>query len=738
MTDQASASSGTPISSARSLWLAHLLLVVAIVLYLVNVIFSIPWTFTLFTAGSTGLMCESNECEIAPDGLRNYWIPLNSPAYRAGIREGGTLIAIDGQPVNQETFSQFEGAFGALDPLGEAGTTSTLTIVDPAGITSDYTIIRERGWAIGWVNLLQGIGVSNGVATALRLVPILLVHSFCLGSAVVMYLRGRKRWLPIYLSALLILLPVFTALYSSPAPEALYIATITYVLMGFIGCTALFIFPDGKWVPRWGWLISALSSCVYLMNHFNENFLLLGNSLFLIGLAAQFHRYRIAAPEVRQAQKWIAYGLTLGIFPRVINNMIVTPIHQMDNLPTALLIAVAAVDFISIVGLIFIPITLSFAVMRYRLWDVDLVINRSMVGAIVTATLILVFLAGFFMLQTGLQAAVGSEQSTLAATISVGLVLLVFNPVHRQVRHFIDRRLYGFRFDLYALKQPLPSITHPGALSGKTLGEFHIRNLIGKGGMGEVYQAHADGKTIAIKIMPVDAVRDPLFRQRMEREAQALAALDHPNIVHFYGAGESNGIYFIALEFVQGDDLKALLETRGKFSWDEVRGRVDEVASALNHAHERGMVHRDIKPANIMLRRNPESDTTDAVLMDFGIVKILDADTQITGTGSVFGTIDYMAPEQILNSKEVDHRADIYAMGIVLYELLTGERPFKGSQGQVLFAHLQQPAPNPRSVNVQIPPSVARSIMKALEKEPKARHASAAAFAETLMNSVAQ
>jgi hypothetical protein len=729
MINQAAATTGTRTSNTRSRLLSHLLLAAAIILYLVNIIPSVQWMLILYQTGHTGLQCRAYYCEIIPDGVQNYTVVPNSPAYRAGIEEGGMLIAVDGQPINLQTFNQFQDAYGNFDNTGEVGTATTVTIAGSEGKTTDYSITRELGWNISWLNVMQALGISNQLATLLMLVPILLTHIVCLVAAGVMYLRGRKHWFPIFLAALMILLPIFTTLYIAPSSLGILISTITDALFGFIGCTALFLLPDGKWVPRWGWIIAAFAAVAFLISSYN-----LGNALFLVGVVAQIYRYRIAAPEVRQAQKWIAFGLTVSIVPRVALAIMQFSIYlEIANIPTGLLIATVAVYTLSTIGLTLIPITFTFAVMHYRLWDVDLVINRSVVGVAVTVTLIVIFLGVLVALQSILQTVLGVEQTAVAATISTALVLLLFNPTHHRIRHLIDRHVYGFRFDLHALKQQLAPITNPGSLSGKTLGGFHVRNLVGKGGMGEVYQAHADGKTIALKIVSVEVARNPLYRQRIEREAEALAALDHPNIVRFYGAGEFENIFFIALEFVQGQDLKALLSEQGKFSWSDVSARVEEIASALDHAHQRGLVHRDIKPANIMLRRKAEVDTTEAVLTDFGIVKILNADTQITATGNVFGTIDYMAPEQILNSKEVDHRADIYALGIMLYELLTGERPFKGSQGQVLFAHLQQPAPNPRGSNADIPAHVAQSILKALEKQPENRYPSVAVFAAALL-----
>jgi len=202
-------------------------------------------------------------------------------------------------------------------------------------------------------------------------------------------------------------------------------------------------------------------------------------------------------------------------------------------------------------------------------------------------------------------------------------------------------------------------------------------------------------------------------------------------VVKMYDSGESDGVYYMAMEFINGRELSALIKERGRLPFEEARPFVQDSASALDYAHRQGLVHRDIKPSNIMLRLKADKETYEAVLMDFGIAKIQDAHTALTGTGAV-GTIDYMAPEQIMAAREVDHRADIYALGVVLYEMLTGERPFKGNPGQVLFAHLQQPPPDPRDIREEVPRHVAHAIMKALEKKPEDRWQSAGELAQAL------
>jgi serine/threonine protein kinase len=164
--------------------------------------------------------------------------------------------------------------------------------------------------------------------------------------------------------------------------------------------------------------------------------------------------------------------------------------------------------------------------------------------------------------------------------------------------------------------------------------------------------------------------------------------------------------------------------------FEEVLPVLGNLADAMNTAHAQGYVHRDIKPANIMLRQGKDS-AVEAVLMDFGIAKLIESSTTLTGSGAA-GTIDYMAPEQIMNSRLVDHRADIYALGVVLYEVLTGTTPFHGTAGQVLFAHIQQPPPHICDVMPDIPDYIGDAIDRALAKDPAARFPNARAFLDAL------
>jgi serine/threonine-protein kinase len=254
--------------------------------------------------------------------------------------------------------------------------------------------------------------------------------------------------------------------------------------------------------------------------------------------------------------------------------------------------------------------------------------------------------------------------------------------------------------------------------------------------MGEVYKGVGivDKQTAAIKVLPANLAEEAEFRKRFEHEGKTLSQLHHPNIVKLYEWGNSDGVYYLAMEHIEGEELADIIKASQQakpLDYEDIREWVNNVAAALDYAHTRGLVHRDLKPSNIMIRLKADQEIHEAILMDFGVARLDDGSTRLTGTGTI-GTIDYMAPEQVMAAREVDHRADIYALGLVLYEMLTGERAFKGSPAQVIFAHLQQPAPDPRDVREDVPRSMAKATLKALEKKPEDRFQSAGELAAAL------
>jgi tRNA A-37 threonylcarbamoyl transferase component Bud32 len=272
-----------------------------------------------------------------------------------------------------------------------------------------------------------------------------------------------------------------------------------------------------------------------------------------------------------------------------------------------------------------------------------------------------------------------------------------------------------------------------GSFAGTRLGTYEVLELLGRGGMAEVYKGRHPrlDRTVAIKILPSSLASDEDFRQRFEREAKAVAALRHPNIVQMFDFGDVEGLYYMVMEYIEGTDLSRYMNESGPMELAQVCPILSDLASALDYAHTQDLVHRDVKPSNVLLRE--EKDGLSAILTDFGIAKILGSETGATETGMMMGTLDYMAPEQIRVSRKVDGRADIYAAGVMAYRMLTGELPFKGEHpSTVMLGHLQDPPPDPRKLVPGLPESVAIAILRAMAKDPDERFETVAELAKTL------
>jgi YVTN family beta-propeller protein len=257
--------------------------------------------------------------------------------------------------------------------------------------------------------------------------------------------------------------------------------------------------------------------------------------------------------------------------------------------------------------------------------------------------------------------------------------------------------------------------------TGSVLGDFRIDDEIGRGGMGVVYRATqvSLGRPVALKVISEALSDREGFRERFERESRLAASLDHPNIIPVYAAGEHDGVLFIAMRYVDGTDLRALLSAEGAFDPPRAAGVVAQVASALDAAHERGLVHRDVKPANVLVAARGGGEHT--YLTDFGLTKRTASDSGLTAAGEWVGTLDYVAPEQ-LRGESVDGRADVYALGCVLYELLTGQVPFaRDDDIAKLWAHISDPAPSALELAPDTPSPLAAVAACSMEKDPRDR-----------------
>jgi serine/threonine-protein kinase len=263
-------------------------------------------------------------------------------------------------------------------------------------------------------------------------------------------------------------------------------------------------------------------------------------------------------------------------------------------------------------------------------------------------------------------------------------------------------------------------------LLGKTLGPYTIKEILGSGGMAVVYRATGpDGKTVALKVLFPPPGTEAEILVRFEREARTTARLNHPSIVRVVDVGHAHDHAYLAMNLIEGENLTTRLARIGKFNESIAIDIIWQIADALYYAHSQGVVHRDVKPSNILL-----TSDNHALLTDFGVAQALD-DTALTRSGHTVGTPAYMAPEQATGRVAVDGRADLYSLGVVLYQMVTGRVPFEGSTPQILHAHVYDLPPAP-STMATISPGLESVILKAMAKNVSERFQTGAAMAQAL------
>src|SRR5258706_2477141 len=273
------------------------------------------------------------------------------------------------------------------------------------------------------------------------------------------------------------------------------------------------------------------------------------------------------------------------------------------------------------------------------------------------------------------------------------------------------------------------------ALEGKILDRYALRRLVGRGGMANVYEAQdlQSHQNVAVKVFKRE---DEELLRRFIREARLMASLHHEHLVPIIDSGESqldgDTRYYIVMPFLDGGTLRARIR-RSPLSLTEACYALRAVASALDYIHSQGIIHRDIKASNVLLDANGE-----CYLTDFGIARITGDVTQLTSTGDVLGTVDYVAPELYEANRRADARSDLYSLGVLLFEMVTGRLPFPAENQLILVAmHMNKRPPSPRSIDPHVPPQVEHVILKALEKKPEQRFASATELAGAVSRAVA-
>ncbi len=269
---------------------------------------------------------------------------------------------------------------------------------------------------------------------------------------------------------------------------------------------------------------------------------------------------------------------------------------------------------------------------------------------------------------------------------------------------------------------------------GQMLGPYRIINQVGKGGMATVYKAYqaAMDRYVAVKVLPSQLAESSEFMGRFQQEARIIANLEHPHILPVFDYGESDGISYLVMRYLEAGTLKDKMNS-GPMPLAEIDRLFTQLTDALGYAHENGVIHRDLKPSNVLI------DSQDNVfLTDFGIAKLLEGSAKFTHTDAIIGTPDYISPEQA-QGQSADQRSDIYSLGIILYEMLTGRVPFTADTPMaVILKHVNAPLPPPSSVKADVSPSIERVILRALSKNPKDRFATAAEFVAAWKRALAE
>jgi serine/threonine protein kinase len=265
---------------------------------------------------------------------------------------------------------------------------------------------------------------------------------------------------------------------------------------------------------------------------------------------------------------------------------------------------------------------------------------------------------------------------------------------------------------------------------GEEFAGYRLRGVLGRGGMSVVFEAENPrlGSVVALKVLAPELAADDLFRARFLQESRIAASLNHPHVIPIFDTGPCDGLLYIAMRYVAGRDLRAVLRERERIPPEQALMLIAQAGRALDAAHRRGLVHRDVKPANILIERVAEDEPEHVYLADFGITKQGRSQSGLTATGQFVGTIDYIAPEQV-QGKSVDGRADIYSLGCVLYECITGRVPFqKDLDAAVIWAHVEEMPTAPTAIRSELPPEIDQVIARVLAKDPDDRYSTAHEF----------
>ncbi|NDJ55257.1 MAG: protein kinase, partial [Chloroflexi bacterium] len=598
-------------------------------------------------------------------------------------------------------------------------------------------------WSSVEAAAIQAAGFSLPFAATWNMIfPIVTVAVF-LVVGVIIYSRRSDDFMALVTALGLVTLGVSNAVdMLVPASDALNIAVRLTQILAISGLLILFIFPSGRFEPRWlKWayamvIVGALiTNGLVMVRLLQPTFIrIIFPMIIVVSFAGQVYRYvQVSTREERQQTKWLvaAMGLVmLVVLSDRVTTLIVSSLDPRVDVVYRLFVQSPMLQL----SFAAIPLAVMMAVLRAGLWNIDFIINRGLVYGGTFVLLLLAAAVGFLGLQTALALIFGGAFPAVSAAVAMAIVAGAFNPSLKLLRRLVDRNIYGIEIDYREMPREgkaEQTITMRGDTAA-VFGPYTHLVKIARGGMSDVYRAHDPklNRTIALKLLAADRRRDPQVEKRFIREAQATARLRHPNIVDIHEVGDIDGRQYIAMEFIHGITLSDRLDQNGPLAPEEALPLLAEVASALDYAHDNAIVHRDVKSSNVMIEQTTNGER--AILMDFGIAKILGGE-RLTTAGGALGTLDYMSPEQIQGGSEVGPACDIYSLGVLSYQVLCGKMPFdKSSSGAVVMAHLIEPPPDIRKVNPRLPENVASAIIKAMAKAPKARFTSAKEFVRSM------
>lgn len=552
------------------------------------------------------------------------------------------------------------------------------------------------------------------------------------GASIYVVARRPDSWLVLLAAAVGFMTPVRVAFmqvvptealpaWFQPAAQTTFLTA--YALLAYV---TLAVFPDGVVRPRWVyWLLFArvLIIANFVANWvplLNQHFVFVNIAMFSALMAAHVQRFRQESCSlVRQQTKWVLLGVGVGLsffFAQRLADQYL--IHAVPELYPIIYVASRG-------AILTIPVAVTFALLRYRLYDVDWVLNRGLVYSALSVFVVAVFGMGLVVSQVVLARLIDTADARLImAVLSALCVAALHMPVRVRLQRWVDQRVFRLRVTPEALSCAATQPAAQPSWLGLQLGDLVLEKMVARGSMGEVYVATYRGRRVAVKLLPRESLDDRDVCRLIERELRLLQGLKHPNICQMLGFGLYEGVPYIVMEYVKGQELENVLKARGTLTLEEARLILRDIAAALDYLHEHNILHRDVKPRNIILQ------DLRAVLTDFGMARHI-VGTQGTGT-NLLTTPDYAAPEQLRGDHNVTPATDIYALGVVAYRMLTGQKPFTGTLQQKMLAILHTPARDPRELNPALPGATARAILQALEKDPTRRFSTAGEFARAV------